>query len=162
MKRSHKYNTECYYLGKLCNNNHYWGTSDFSLRYIIDKKCTRCKGQNRPDISKEEYIEYFLNEILKTDSCWLWKGRLNTQGYGISKRYKYQYAAHRISYLLFNGELERGKVICHTCDNPKCVNPFHLFQGTHKDNFNDMLSKNRESWGVKALLNKEKVIEVLY
>ena len=51
--------------------------------------------------------------------------------------------AHRVAYELYKGELEQGKVIMHQCDNPKCVNPDHLEQGTHHDNNMDMVAKGR-------------------
>jgi predicted DNA-binding protein (UPF0251 family) len=54
-------------------------------------------------------------------------------------------AAHRVSYEVFNGPIQDGLFICHRCDNPPCINPSHLYAGTHKQNMKDMVSRHRHN-----------------
>lgn len=75
--------------------------------------------------------------------CWVWKGKKSGKGYGrVTFEGKTQ-LTHRLSFKSTNGLLEVGKEICHHCDNPTCLNPSHLFQGTHSQNMKDAFSKGR-------------------
>lgn len=87
----------------------------------------------------------FWSKVQKAepDKCWLWKGYRKPDGYGVFCWESSSIYAHRFSL-----ELERGKPLgdlfaCHHCDNPPCVNPAHLFLGTHRDNIIDAVSKGR-------------------
>jgi len=83
--------------------------------------------------------------------CWLWTDYLVSGKYGhLTVNYK-TLAAHRVSYELHVGEIPEGLCVCHRCDVPFCVNPDHLFLGTHKDNTQDMLKKNRGRWGMEEV-----------
>jgi len=89
--------------------------------------------------------------------CWVWKGKIRESGYGIIYIKRKKLRAHRISYKTFVGELKPGWEICHTCDNKKCVNPLHLWQGTSKQNIVDRFvkywrSKKKEQEGQLSLL----------
>jgi hypothetical protein len=90
--------------------------------------------------------ERFARSVVKTDGCWLWKASKDKNGYGI---FKGELAgvlftrAHRFSYALHTGDLLVGMQALHTCDNPSCVNPHHLFSGTNADNMRDKVQKGR-------------------
>ncbi len=75
--------------------------------------------------------------------CWLWKGAKHRQGYG-NISYKGRCClAHRVSWEVFRGDLQENLKVCHTCDVPQCVNPYHLFLGTQKDNMHDAFDKGK-------------------
>jgi hypothetical protein len=107
--------------------------------------------------------ERFWKFVRKTDSCWEWKGSKFRTGYSrISVRGKSR-LAHRVSFALNVGEIPEGMLICHRCDNRWCVNPEHLFIGSHADNAGDMLSKGRSSRGEKnshSKLTEQAVLEI--
>ena len=79
----------------------------------------------------------FWSLVEKTDTCWLWKGP-RKGGYGrfsMGKK-EYRIPAHR--FAMYGGDYQpEGVVICHTCDNPLCVNPKHLYEGTRGSNLKD-------------------------
>lgn len=99
----------------------------------------------------------FLDRVNKSDSgCWNWTGAVNHFGYGKLHLGKKRWVmAHRYSYEMVHGPLptdtdhRRGAVgtcVLHRCDNPRCVNPDHLYTGTVTENNADKLRKKRHSW----------------
>jgi hypothetical protein len=87
----------------------------------------------------------FFSYVDYSEGCWNWTGNKTKEGYGkFTVKHKH-IRAHRWAYEYFRGPL--GEMHClHECDNPSCVNPFHLWLGTNKENLDDMLIKNRHHY----------------
>ena len=75
--------------------------------------------------------------------CWTWTSCTNPAGYGVFRYHGAARLAHRVAWVFFRGPIQNGLCVLHQCDNPRCVNPAHLFLGTQADNVRDMDKKAR-------------------
>lgn len=164
-------------LGSLCSRKHdYQGTGQ-TLRYLLKGKPSNCVECNKlvrlkpagkpPFVPPEKRFWEFVPspENRSEDGCWEWTGLLNNMGYGLISVKGKSTAASRFMWYLQSGEMPPSHLfVCHRCDNPKCVNPKHLFLGTIYDNNADMVSKGRQGRGSKKIksskLTESKVKEI--
>lgn len=101
-------------------------------------------------LSNEE-IELFWSKYDEVGDCWIWNGHIkknkrytyDLRGDFWSKSDKKTYWVHRLAYMLTKGDIPKGMLIRHSCDNSLCINPDHLLLGTPKDNYDDMVGRNR-------------------
>lgn len=114
------------------------------IDYAIQKKYHAVMNANT--------IDRFWRKVRKTESCWLWIGSKRNKGYGAfvwstSAGDIIQGRAHRFAWEMAFGPVPSGLCVLHTCDNPSCVRPEHLWIGTKSDNNRDMLTKGRRVLG---------------
>lgn len=125
---------------------------------FITRRGTRCnhccylkQKYGSYDHKVESREEFFWRNIKKTDSCWLFMGCKNNQGYGRMSIKCKNMAAHRFSWNVHFGTIPINMFVLHKCDIRNCVNPEHLFLGTHEDNMKDMAHKGRQIPGNRKL-----------
>lgn len=97
------------------------------------------------------------------DQCWIWQGPRDKDGYGILVRGGRQYRAHRVALSMAGRPIERGMNACHTCDRRTCVNPDHLYAGTHQENVADRVERDRTARGTsngRAKLDEAAVVAI--
>ncbi len=104
--------------------------------------CSSCRHIAR--IYNKPPQDRFWAKVNKTADCWIWSGGCYEDGYGNFLYMGKSIGAHRYSWIYHYGEIPQGLQVLHKCDCPSCVNPQHLFLGTHKDNMKDMISKGRQ------------------
>ncbi len=102
-------------------------------------------------LRKEPRQRILDNITIDDNGCWLMKPNKGINGYAqihetINGKVT-NIKAHRYSYQVFKGKIPQGLNVCHTCDVKNCVNPEHLWVGTHQDNMTDMVTKGRASPG---------------
>lgn len=113
-----------------------------------------------PNLSSSDVIRFWSKVArgLPTE-CWWWHGWVDSNGYARFDVAGKSYKASRIAHFLLNGVDLGGRLACHECDEPECVNPFHVWAGTNADNCRDMALKGRATRGERnpqAKLTQEK------
>lgn len=129
---------------RICDfcGNYYEGTGD--------KYCSRECGYKQKtghERKKQSPIIRFFSKVDKMShpcGCWIFNGTISREGYGRFRLGNKLMSAHRAAWILTHGSVPSNLLICHSCDNRRCVNPKHLFIGTAKDNVIDKITKHRE------------------
>lgn len=127
-------------------------------------KSCGCVGKKR--FGKDRFTQEFIKQRVNVNEndCWIWKGSKHRQGYGnVTYKEKLE-LAHRVSWMIYYGEIPEGIKVCHHCDEPSCVNPAHLFLGTQLDNMADCIKKGRFTRNIpktrRIKLNFDQVQEI--
>lgn len=114
-----------------------------------------------------EWLKRVFKKVVVTESgCWEWQGYVAPCGYARMQIKKVNLYIHRLFYVTYKEPIV-GKLVCHTCDNKRCLNPDHMFLGTHNENMRDMKVKGRSSGpkskgvpNIQTRLTAEQVAEI--
>lgn len=136
-----------------------------AMNAMAERVCPKCSAKlltNRGGFKMHvnhcgEEKNRFWSKVSKGDGCWIFRGCRDKWGYahhGIKGKRR---QAHRLAYEFTNGPIPAGQLVLHTCDNPPCCNPTHLFLGTDADNMLDKVRKGRDN---TATITAEQVREI--
>lgn len=96
-------------------------------------------------ITEQEIARFWARvDVGDPNVCWPWTGS-RSRGYGLVQLAGGTRPAHRVAFAIARADVPRGILVCHSCDNPPCCNPDHLWTGTHADNTADMMAKGRNT-----------------
>lgn len=140
---------------------------NFTMKVDSDGKLRPKLNRWSPSQTKSHFDSHWkLADLGYKTPCWKWTGCLDYYGYGVIKFNGRNCSAHRYSAIIHHGHPGSEKLLaCHKCDNPACVNPEHIYWGTHKRNTLDMIERGRAfhprgEATHNATLTNEKVLEI--
>ena len=127
------------------------------------RKQTERELLNSSNEWKNIFKKHMMSNIILKNNCFEWQKSRDQNGYGETSFKHVTLSAHRVTFLLFKGPIPLNHEVCHTCDNPPCINPDHLFSGTDLENVRDKVNKGRHIFGEKVKVSKltnEQVLEI--
>jgi hypothetical protein len=125
----------------------YWAKAKY-----CSQSCAGAAHSAESALKRPPMREAFFSHVKIQDGCWPWLAALDKDGYGIFSYERKTYRAHVISLKLDGRPTTKERPFgCHTCDNPVCVNPCHLYPGTPMDNVQDAVSRDRHMRGERSV-----------
>ncbi|RJQ04853.1 MAG: hypothetical protein C4551_10260 [Bacillota bacterium] len=121
--------------------------------FVFASRIGRRKFCSRECRYRKSEAERFWAKVEKGEGCWLWRGGLQDQGYGIFNFRGQSELAHRVAFFLIYGRWPEPCGL-HSCDNPPCVRPEHIFEGTRCDNNKDRAQKGRTRANIGATMRR--------
>lgn len=133
------------------------------MKKVWKRACPHCLSEFETIYARQKHCSLECRfwshvPVAGPDDCWEWTGAKTKAGYGVVRHDGENIYAHRFSFYLKNGTLD--KWVLHECDNPPCCNPKHLFQGTVTDNTADMVVKDRQNPFGKKKLTPDQVMVI--
>lgn len=140
--------------GKFCTHAPGTCTADPEYQAAIPKKETQTEYGPAVNFTEAEKERFWGKVDVQPGSCWNWMAGQD-RGYGAFYWKNRNWKAPRISMMLKTGVLlSKDQFVCHSCDNPSCVNPDHLFVGSQADNISDMMGKGRHHFQIRTACSK--------
>ena len=125
------------------------GTEDvFTSKQLTTGVFRACRNCQDSGSKSPRHVRLRKYEVA-VDGCWNWTGKQNENGYGSITVEGTYTRAHRAMYFMLHPDADQSLVVMHTCDNPRCINPYHLRLGTQKENMMDMHDKGLFKGGAK-------------
>lgn len=153
----------CKWCGLSFEKDKRFDRKQWAARLYCSRSCFGKAKTARDNEQRRPLRELFDASFVRGEGCWNWNGSIEGYGYGYIGHSGKRYRAHVLALEYDGRPVPDGMVACHTCDNPRCVRPSHLYPGTPGQNVNDAVSRDRIAHGTRnwnAKLTPEAVAEM--